>query len=652
MKRTLKILLLAVLASLLAVQAVCAEGELVFERGKQVVLFEQDGVKLTLNGEVQDDGVMSVQLSGVLENKSGHSISVFYGGTCNGWSLRRFVLGNANDVASNSKAKTNLSLPYEDLEVKRYADLEEANFTFFISDSKTGEALATIEDVRVVFSQSGKAAMTYFEECPVLPEPTFCGAMYQSRKSGMIKVNGIDSSSAKYTYTSSQELRPAFDEYIQALQKMGFTVSGSGTSYTLSKGGEKLAKVSCDKDIHVEVLPGHANMTASGTTPQTTAPSGYTKKKLGDTLKTDTMQLCLTDSGVTDRVNSYEGAQPSLYFMLEPQNGNRFLYLKGTFKNAGSREVDIRHIYAQVVVDGKYTYEGDVHGLQPDGRDFQNYVSAQASVGCYVVFEIPSQVVNSYKSATVTLGFTDSFNTKITSAVTGYNFDYCDDVFEITLGKTETASARPSAKGNDAQSTTESGSDARGVITFQEIPWDSNPKEARKILFEKGYVSSRHVSSFSDSSTCMLSDGASSFYELAQYYEKVLYGDTSFYDDNKKKIAGYDVDTIALCYTYGIKNGKLDKKTQKLISVNVELNAPDTDAAMKDLLAKLTKVYGKPDAEGYSSYVWYGADDSMLLLYDFANPTLLYSKNNNKAYVQQMYAELGYVADEDDVDGL
>lgn len=84
MKRTLKILLLAVLASLLAVQAVCAEGKLVFERGKQVVLFEQDGVKLTLNGEVQDDGVMSVQLSGVLENKSGHSISVFYGARANG----------------------------------------------------------------------------------------------------------------------------------------------------------------------------------------------------------------------------------------------------------------------------------------------------------------------------------------------------------------------------------------------------------------------------------------------------------------------------------------------------------------------------------------------------------------------------------------
>lgn len=287
----------------------------------------------------------------------------------------------------------------------------------------------------------------------------------------------------------------------------------------------------------------------------------------------------------------------------------------------------------------KLTLNGEV---QDDG----------VSVGCYVVFEIPSQVVNSYKSATVTLGFTDSFNTKITSAVTGYNFDYCDDVFEITLGETGTASAQPSAKGNAAQSTTESGSDARGVITFQEIPWDSTPKEARKILFEKGYVSSRHVSSFNDSSSCMLSDGTSLFYELAQYYEKVLYGDTSFYDDNKKKIAGYDVDTIALCYTYGIKNGKLDKKTQELISVNVELNAPDTDAAMKDLLAKLTKVYGKPDAEGYSSYVWYGADDSMLLLYDFASPTLLYSKNNNKAYVQQMYAELGYVADEDDVDGL
>lgn len=744
MKRTLRFFLLVSLLGILALCTAFADSNVTFTRGEQVVLFDQDGVKFTFSGEVTDDGMMIVQLHGVLENKTNMPIQVSYSGTCNGWSFgTSSISGSAATTSANSKAKGFLWFEYDAVSIQHFSDLEEANITFRITNPNTSKELMTIENVHITFADHGQVMMTYFEECPILPDPTFCGGMYCSYHRGMTKINGIASSNASYTYTSNQDLRSAFDTYIQQLKSLGFTVSGSGTTYTISKDGDKLASVSYDKNIIIEVLPGHENLknTTSNTSATISTNSGYIKKSLGDTLTTNTMQMNLTEKGVTDRLYSYQGTAPSHYFMIDAQSGNRFLYVKGSFKNTSTRQVDIRHIYAQVLIDGQYLYEGNVTALQPDGRDFQNYVSAQASVDCYIYFEIPSQIINNYKSATITLGFTDSFNTKISNTITGYNFDICNDVFEISLtaqsSSTSSTNASASSSGattsannssstynpfqlteaeiailtewgcaipttieeyslivaagiifpsdyalsilygeipfpenntsstntsvaqtgttntNQANQTTSTPND-RGVIMFQDIPWDSTPAEARKILYQKGYVASQtpEPADYYGYASCMLSDANNPYYELSQYYEKVLYGDTSYYNDNKKKIAGYTVDTLSLCYTYGIKNGKLDKQTRKLISVNIALNASDTEAAMSDLLAKLTKVYGPYDANSYRSYIWYGADGSMLLLYDFASPTLLYSGNNNTALVQQMYAELGYVADTDDIDGL
>lgn len=655
------LLLLLTLLLLFSVHCASAEGtDLVFEKGSSLVVFDQGGVKFTLNGDVEDNGVFQISLQGVVENKNDFPIQVTFSGACNGWSLNTYVLGNGSKIAANSKAKVNIYFEYEAVEIKRFSDLEEALLTFCIYNLNNNETVQTIENVHLLFSGDSQVAMTYFEECPILPEPTFCGAMYCSHHRGMTRINGIASSNASYTYTSNLDLTDAFDEYIQQLRTMGFTVSGSGKTRSISQNGDKLATVTLDKNILIEILPGHEQSGANKGTQSGSGTATRIKKSMGDTLTTDTMKMTLSDKGVTSRIYSYIGAEPSYYFYIDAQNGNKLLYVKGTFKNAGTREVDIRNICTQVLIDGQYTYEGAVTALRPDGRNFENYVSAQSTVDYYIYFEIPSHIINNYKSAVLTLGFTDSFNTKVSQALKGYNFDICNDVFEIDLNaKGTTATTQTTVSASDRKTTTTStpaASDTdngRGVIMFQDIPWGSSPSEARKILYSKGYVSSQspEPADYYGYAFGKLSDGNSPYYELSQYYEKVLYGD-SMLSELKKNIAGYSVGNLTLTYTYGIKNGKLDKQTRKLISAYVELDAYDSTAAMSDLLTKLTKVYGEYDKKSYRSYIWYGEDGSMLLLFEYAYPSLLYSGNDNKALVQQMYAELGYQADADDLGGL
>ena len=100
------------------------------------------------------------------------------------------------------------------------------------------------------------------------------------------------------------------------------------------------------------------------------------------------------------------------------------------------REIKILNIYTNLLINGEYNYKGNVTALNPDGKTFLQYVASQETVTCYVFFEVPDSVAKSMKSAVATLGFTPTFNTLISPAGSGtYNFDYCSDVFEITLVK-------------------------------------------------------------------------------------------------------------------------------------------------------------------------------------------------------------------------
>lgn len=664
-----KLCMLLLLLLCLFPLAALADSGLTFVKDQELVVFDQDGVKLTLTGEVKDSGMMFMQLYAVIENKTNQPISVSYKGVCNGWVVNRSVIGGGNSVPANAKAKTYLFLNYEELDIARFSDLTDATLDFIIENDNNGNTMFTVEGVGISFGGNAEPELSYFEECPILPDPTAYGAMYCSSMSGAIKVNGVPSSSAKYTYRSSRsdDLREAYDDYITALRAMSFTVSGSGTGHTIYSGETKLATTRFDDVIIVEVLPGNDKLgkPASAAVQPTSSVPG---KKLGDTLTTSVMRMTLISSGVTDIIYSYDGREPDWYFYLEPQSGNRLLFIKASFTNLGRREVDIDNIYTQITLDGQYEYEGNVTGLRPDGKNFQDAVASQSTLNCYIYFEIPSHVVNNYKTCTVKLGFTDSFNTKISNALTGYNFDICDDVFEIDLDKgtsagkanaasRATATPRPTTTPRARVTATPAPAvqDKSGdPILFQEIPWGSNPATARSALQKAGYISyTGAVGSFHEVMGSMLSTGdPKSPYELADGYAQVLYEDWIYETDIKKKIGGYEVSTMSLCYVYGVKNGRLNKDVKELISVNVELNAPDSSAALADLKTKLTKLYGEPVSSGFMGTVWVGGDDTCLVLYDFASPTLLYAKADNLSLVQQMYEELGFTASEDDMDGL
>ena len=53
---------------------------------------------------------------------------------------------------------------------------------------------------------------------------------------------------------------------------------------------------------------------------------------------------------------------------------------------------------------------------------------------CYFYFEVPTGVLNSYKTCTVKLGVDSSFSVKFRKNG-GYDFNMCDSVFEIDLPK-------------------------------------------------------------------------------------------------------------------------------------------------------------------------------------------------------------------------
>ena len=73
---------------------------------------------------------------------------------------------------------------------------------------------------------------------------------------------------------------------------------------------------------------------------------------------------------------------------------------------------------------------------------------------------------------------------------------------------------------------------------------------------------------------------------------------------------------------------------------------------MNDLSAKMTQLYGECTSKGFGYYMWRGADDTCVILYDFAGPTLLYGTWDNLSQVQKLYDKLGYKPSADDVSGL
>ena len=461
---------LVLVSALFLAGSALAQTEVDFVRGQQTEVFNENDVRLYLTGEVDDSGMMWLAFNAVIENHTSRNISVAYTGVCNGWSVDQCVMGgNGSAVRKGAKGKSYLWLLYDQLDLKRFSDLQDLTLDFIISDSDTQEELFRVTDVSFRFGGNGQSVgqeqsaapaapvLEYYDECPILPRPECLCDVYQSGMSSS-SVNGR-LSSVTYRYSlrnQGDSLSGAFSAYVEALRQEGFTVSLSGSAAVISSGGEKLGTFTqAASQLEMDLIPGNEGLTAvpSGSAAAALSDQGDKRISLGDTITAKTCTLKLESADTGDRIYSYGRKKANgIYFQMEPvKSGQTFLYVYGTFTNTGTTPVDIRRIYATMTLDGQYVYDADVCGVTDGGADFINYVSPRETVGVYIYAELPQSMARP-DSATLRLGFTDSFDPLFISGNLP-DFSRCSETYMLALGNgtssgspLSTASPAPAGK--------------------------------------------------------------------------------------------------------------------------------------------------------------------------------------------------------------
>lgn len=307
------------------------------------------------------------------------------------------------------------------------SDAGDYNFQMVLDEDTCKAALAASEQVSI-----------FFAECPILPTPENYSPVYQSSSSSS-SVNG-KVSSIKYGFSlragRGGDLKDIYATYIAKLQEAGFTISkDTGSGCDISAAGTRLASVSVDSSrIQFEIVPGNENVAApsSGDANAAAAPAADTVFKIGDTIQTDYVSLTL-DRYSSDKEIRSGTSQYGTYTYYTSDNGDPYFYLYGTLKNLGGTPADIRNIYVQFCFDGKYNYKGSVDGVSSASNGFIHDISPLAEVDYYIYAAVPQELVDTFTTCEVKIGFTENFDYKFVDVNDLPQFDRCDDVFTVAI---------------------------------------------------------------------------------------------------------------------------------------------------------------------------------------------------------------------------
>lgn len=278
----------------------------------------------------------------------------------------------------------------------------------------------------------------FFAECPILPTPvSFCPVWETSSSSSSSngKVTSIKYGFA-VSFGRSDDINEIYNTYLTKLQNLGFNVqSSSNTSCDIYSGGTKLTSVSVGgSGMSFSIVPGNENVPA---------PSGFAEVKeetaksdpmvkLGEAIETDYFSMKLEKQGSDTEIRSGSG-QYGTYSYYKSDNGDPFFYIYGNLKNLGGKPVDVRNIYVQFCFDGKYNYKGTVEGVSSDYSNFITDISPLASTDFYMYTSVPQELINSFSTCTVRVGFTKNFDYKVVDVNDLPKFENCDDVFVVEI---------------------------------------------------------------------------------------------------------------------------------------------------------------------------------------------------------------------------
>ena len=298
-----------------------------------------------------------------------------------------------------------------------------AEGTYIFQVDVEGDALPAAQDGPVY------ARKTY-QECPVLPAPDSFEGVFQSG-SNTSSMNG-KVTKIVYSYSFRGNKYSASDlmtMYVEKLEEEGFTVQKGSKETTVSVGKKKVATLTVDnKNLKVDIVPGNEKLDSMAQGASAASAQEEPKIKLGKTITANTAKVTLEKASTTKKIFSNKTGKGS-YHYYESESGDTFYSVSGTFENTGKTPVDVMNIYAAVIIDGEYEYRANVIGVGKNASDFIRDVSPKKKTEIVVYASIPESALKSAKTIDIKLGFTDNFDTKVTTTGSLPIFDYCDQVF-------------------------------------------------------------------------------------------------------------------------------------------------------------------------------------------------------------------------------
>ncbi len=132
--------------------------------------------------------------------------------------------------------------------------------------------------------------------------------------------------------------------------------------------------------------------------------------KFGETVSTPFVEITIDSIGTADEIKPEN--PDSVYRYLSDQEGETYIYAKGTIKNIGTEQFEYaNNSYVQLIVDEKYKYAGSVNGDEGGNLSFiYAYLDPFGSVTFYLSASVPDELVNQYSKATFVYGFADNFS--------------------------------------------------------------------------------------------------------------------------------------------------------------------------------------------------------------------------------------------------
>lgn len=119
---------------------------------EKLVLLDRDGVQAYLTGEYRIYGSDEIfmEIEAVVINDSEASVSLMSDGCCiNGWDVWCMGIG---DTTAGKKKKGNITVKLTDAEISTYEEIEEIEFSLYLSNSETYQRINESETLVVHFN--------------------------------------------------------------------------------------------------------------------------------------------------------------------------------------------------------------------------------------------------------------------------------------------------------------------------------------------------------------------------------------------------------------------------------------------------------------------------------------------------------------------